>query len=382
MKAVLFVASNPTATKFEFAEELRRIEQVQEHWPGTYRVRARWSVSLSDLQRLIEQFRPNILHLLSPGVEPKTQGLMLSDHEGKPQYVRPDALAEVFARRRKTAPELVVLNTCHSLQHAEALAPHVGAVVAMKGLIFDHAAIAFATEFYQDLAGGASVAAAFERGRAAVKQLTPEQENTPVLLAGTADPAGIRIAQRKRKVRGSRGAELTPQESQESATPAAKPACVRVFCSYSHKDEKYRAELETHLALLSQQGSIHVWHDRRIQPGMEWAREIDGNLDHAQIILMLVSADFLASRYCFGIELKRALERQKKEGIRVVPILVRKCDLVGAPFSGLQWLPTGSKPVKNWSDRDAAWTDVATGIRETVKELVANGQASPAGPTR
>ncbi len=91
----------------------------------------------------------------------------------------------------------------------------------------------------------------------------------------------------------------------------------------------------------------------------------------------LISSDFLASQYCMGVELKRALESHEAEGIRVIPILVRECDLEGVPFSGLQWLPTGSKPVKKWSDRDSAWTDVAKGIREAAQDVVASSVSRP-----
>jgi hypothetical protein len=95
-------------------------------------------------------------------------------------------------------------------------------------------------------------------------------------------------------------------------------------------------------------------------------------------VLLLVSADFIASQYCMGIELKNALGRQGPDGVRIIPILIRECDMTGTPLTSLQWLPTGAKPVKKWTDRDSAWTDVAKGIRKTVEELTAV-QRPPAG---
>jgi hypothetical protein len=262
-----------------------------------------------------------------------------------------------------------VLNTCHSRPHAEALARHVGCVVAMDGTIYDNAAIGFADAFYQALASGASIADAFTHGRDAVKKITPEQEGVPILLPGRADPSLAKLA----PVTAGQRSLGTRSVTAPAVTATAKPSCVQIFCSYSHKDSKYRDELEKFLANLRSQGMVNVWHDRLIKPGTDWAQEIDRNLDHANVILLLVSADFLASQYCMGIELRRALERHKAEGVRMVPILVRECDLEGAPFTGLQWLPTGSKPVKKWSDRDSAWTDVAKGIRKVVEDLVASG---------
>ena len=281
------------------------------------------------------------------------------DHGGQVEYVSPAAFAKVFDLPQTKAPSLVVLNTCNSLKHAQAIAPCVGAVVAMRDVIYDSAAIEFATDFYESLASGSSVAEAFEQGRQAVARVAPEQIDEPVLLIGTADPSNITIAPPR--------SNPPSTKVQVVGTPKPKPA--KVFCSYSHTDEKFRSQLEKHLALLSQQDAIHVWHDRRIDPGADWKKEIDRNLEEADIVLLLVSADFIASQYCTGIEMKRALERQDNGSARVVPIMIRKCDLEGAPFARLQWLPTGSKPVKNWSDRDEAWTSVVKGIRGVVASL-------------
>lgn len=156
-------------------------------------------------------------------------------------------------------------------------------------------------------------------------------------------------------------------------TPAevasAAPSRTRLFFSYSHKDEGLRDELETHLALLKREGLLQTWHDRRIGAGDEWAGQIDKHLDEADVILLLVSADFLASDYCFDKEMKRALERHDAGQARVIPVILRKTDWHSAPFAGLQALPKAGRPVTLWQDRDEAWTDVALGIRRAVEAL-------------
>src|SRR5436309_2788333 len=96
------------------------------------------------------------------------------------------------------------------------------------------------------------------------------------------------------------------------------PVTVEVFCSYVHKDEVWLRKLETHLNLWKQQGLISLWHDRLITPGTDWTTSIDTHLETASVILLLVSADFLASDYCYGIEMKRALERHAAGEARVV----------------------------------------------------------------
>ncbi len=138
---------------------------------------------------------------------------------------------------------------------------------------------------------------------------------------------------------------------------------LRLFYSYSHADEGFRSQLEKHLAILRRKGSIRDWSDRRIAPGAEWKEEIDNALEAADIILLLVSADFLASDYCYDVELERALARHKKGDALVVPIIIRPVDLEDSPLAGLQALPTNAKAVTTWDNRDEAWLNVARGIR-------------------
>jgi internalin A len=143
-----------------------------------------------------------------------------------------------------------------------------------------------------------------------------------------------------------------------------------VFFSYSHRDEALRDELEVHLKLLQRQGVISAWHDRKILPGNEWDREIDRRLGAANIILLLVSSDFIASEYCWGNEVRRAMERHTAGEAIVIPVLLRACDWEKAPFGKLQGLPKNVKPVTSWKNRDAAWTDIAKGIRTTAERTL------------
>ncbi len=96
---------------------------------------------------------------------------------------------------------------------------------------------------------------------------------------------------------------------------------VEVFISYSHKDESFRKKLESHLAQLKRNGLISIWHDRKISAGKEWKGQIDDALERAKIVLLLISADFLASDYCYDVEMKRALDRHAKGETQVVPII-------------------------------------------------------------
>lgn len=144
---------------------------------------------------------------------------------------------------------------------------------------------------------------------------------------------------------------------------------VRVFYSYSHKDEKHRSKLETHLKPLNREGVIDTWHDRKITAGEKWDASIAQHLESADVVLLLVSADFLDSDYCYEKEMAQALRRHESGVTRVIPIIVRPCDWQTAPFGKLQALPKDGKAVVNWRRHDDAWTDVAKGIRKAVGEL-------------
>jgi len=147
-----------------------------------------------------------------------------------------------------------------------------------------------------------------------------------------------------------------------------------LFFSYSHRDEALRDQLETHLAMLKRQGFIETWHDRRITAGEPLDLAISASLESADIVLLLVSPDFLASDYCYEREMLRAVQRHKAGACTVIPVILRPCDWHDAPFGGLLAAPKDGKPITQWPDIDAAFLDVTTAIKGAVR-------ARGAGPT-
>ncbi len=136
-----------------------------------------------------------------------------------------------------------------------------------------------------------------------------------------------------------------------------------VFFSYSHADETHRDQLEKQLSMLKRQGVIDVWHDRRIGAGQEVDKAIDEHVNSDDIILLLVSADFLASNYCYEIEMNRAMERHEAGEAIVIPVILRACDWHHAPFGKLKAVPRDGKPITQWADIDEAFLEVAKAVR-------------------
>jgi TIR domain/NB-ARC domain len=155
-----------------------------------------------------------------------------------------------------------------------------------------------------------------------------------------------------------------------------------VFISYSHQDQALRKELEKHLSNLRRQNIITSWYDGDIIPGAEWEPEIMKRLKRVQIILLLVSADFMASDFCYSIEMKEAITRHDANQARVIPILLRPTDLKDSPFTKLKMLPTDAKAVTRWPTLDDAFEDVVQGIRAAIDDLTSKGQSANLPPIR
>ena len=148
---------------------------------------------------------------------------------------------------------------------------------------------------------------------------------------------------------------------------------IKVFISYSHKDDALRQELVEHLSPLQEyEKLIELWHDREIRPGANWDSEIDNRLKEADIILFLVSSAFINSRYCRSVEVAQALERHQRQEAKVIPVIIRACGWLSTPLKILQGIPRDNKAVASSGDRyarDAVWNQVTQDIGKVAREL-------------
>lgn len=145
-------------------------------------------------------------------------------------------------------------------------------------------------------------------------------------------------------------------------TPDALKQEIKLFYCYSHEDEDLRNELEVHISSLKRHYNLTHWHDRKILPGIDWRRAIDQHLATSNLVLLLISPYFMASDYCYGEEMQRALELHRAGIVHVIPIILRPTHWENTPFSALQMLPTDAKPVTSWPNYDMAFHDIVQGI--------------------
>jgi hypothetical protein len=158
----------------------------------------------------------------------------------------------------------------------------------------------------------------------------------------------------------------------QEATPLhlVKDLEVEVFISYSHKDSIYRQELVKHLqGLVWEKVLKSAWHDQEILAGDEWEKEVEEHLRTAQVIILLVSPDFIASKYCREKELELAMARHDNGEARIVPVIVRPAYWKSTPLGRFQALPPEGKAISVSPDMDEAFVAVVEGIRDQVKQL-------------
>ena len=185
-------------------------------------------------------------------------------------------------------------------------------------------------------------------------------------------PEVSKVKARLREVQDERVSVLSSVKMPTTQQP------ISVFVSYAHADERLRKKLGKHLSVLERQGLIAAWHDRMISAGSEWEGDIDERLEQSRIILLLVSADFVNSEYCYDVEMKRALERHERREALVIPVILRPVVLKGTPFAKLQALPKDAKAATDWPRLDSAFVDVVERLRDAVLALA----TSPAQQTR
>ena len=143
-----------------------------------------------------------------------------------------------------------------------------------------------------------------------------------------------------------------------------------VFISYCHEDAALKEKLVQHLKPLERLKLIETWHDGCIAAGKEWEPAIKEAIEKADIILLMVSVNFINSSYCFDEELEHALERHDNNKAKVVPIIIRNCLWQRMPFGKLLALPKDGKAVVTWNDLDEAFTSIANGILELSEKIL------------
>lgn len=157
---------------------------------------------------------------------------------------------------------------------------------------------------------------------------------------------------------------------------------VTVLLCYAHEDERMASQLKKHLSSLEHNRLVALWDYGNISPGDEWKQEIDKRLGEAQIILLLISASFLASQFCYKMEMQEAIKRHERKEVRVIPVILRHVHWKEPPLDKIQALPDRAKPISGWSSQDEGFANVAEGIARVIKQWNAHSLADPIAERR
>jgi len=145
---------------------------------------------------------------------------------------------------------------------------------------------------------------------------------------------------------------------------------LKLFISYSHIDKNEKERLQVHLANLERTNNIEVWADHMIVAGQEWEPAIFNKLRASQFILLLISPDFIALNYAYEKEMGEAIALHENKKVMVIPIMLKSVMEAGHPFSRLQTLPTNPRYLSDWPDKEAGFTDIITGLAQSVELFV------------
>jgi hypothetical protein len=159
--------------------------------------------------------------------------------------------------------------------------------------------------------------------------------------------------------------EEPPQNEEKIPSHIDAPS---LFISYSRRDGYFFEELTTHLKLLQRKRVIDTWHEGRVGAGEDWNRIIRTQVEQANIIILLISSDFLSSDYIWKHEFSEAFERHKRKEVSILPIIIRPCNWQVSPIANLQVFPLNAMPVSSSPNIDRVWVD----IEKTVAQAANN----------
>ncbi len=387
---VLFLGADPTDGTFAIDEEFRLVEgELGSGGHGGFTMKSDLDVQPQELQRLLNQYAPKLLHF--SGHVTEAGELMLVDQAGKGHMVSSNLFARILSTATRRIP-CVVLNACNGEVLGPALRDVAEVIVAMRGMVTVRAAQTFSIRFYEALAGGRSVQRAFEQGLLEVELAGFRPELEARLIEHEPGRAGTLVLTDRERIEAPRGAPISAaaEPSPSTAAPAAAaepsprgpvqptatvpsprgpippaaapPSRDNIFISYSHRDADWMERLSIMLRPLERSIGIDVWDDRRIGASASWRDEIEAALARAKVAVLLVSPDFLASEFIHQKELPVILAARERGELDVLWCYLAPCLVDETALAEIQAAHTPMTPLVSMSagEQDQAFLQIAT----------------------
>lgn len=358
-KKVLFLGADPTGGTFAIDVEFAQVQaELRACGRGAFQIEFDLDVQPNELQRLLNQYSPELLHF--SGHVTEEGALTLVDRQDRRHFVPPTLVKEILSLASRPI-RCLVLNACNGERLAAVLTEVAEVIVAMKGAVTVRSAQTFSTRFYEGLAGGRTVRDAFNQGLVEAK------------LAGYGTEIDAELVEQRPGLADA----MTFSDGAHSPTPRAAPtpdvAPERsgIFISYSHKDNSWMKRMRTMLQPLERSRSIEVWDDeRRIAAGTDWADEIDRGLKRARVGVLLVSRHFLASEFIHEKELPAILAARQEGLLDVLWVYLSPCLVSETELDNIQAAhrPMAALTSMTESEQEDALLQVANKIAEILRK--------------
>ncbi|GHO83681.1 CHAT domain-containing protein [Dictyobacter formicarum] len=358
---ILFLAASPNnAALLELDKEIRSIKENirASKYANNFRIEDTWAVRDNDLLFQMNLHTPQIVHFSGHGT--KTGELLVEREDRSSTLISAQALQSLF-RNFKNSTRMVILNACNSHIQAQMVAEDIDFVIGMSQPIGDNTAIVFISAFYSALGFGHSIQHAFNQALSQLQIKNIKKEHIPRLFTRTGVDASTTTWK-----------ELLASSKQPISAPAINRP-ISIFISYAPEDDKFRQDLEKHFSVLRRNKTITITNVESTLGGQLGEDKLVEYLNAADIVLLLISPDFMSSDSLYDNELKPAMNRRQRGLTWVIPIIVRKtADWESDEFFGkLLTLPRNKKPVSLWSDRDSAMASIVQEVRRVIDEIKA-----------
>jgi hypothetical protein len=354
---ILFLVADPWATpRSELEARMRNIRRELQNFKNLV-FDAEWVESLDELREELDFYQPHVVHFVGSSVG---NGISLSDHAGM-RIVGQQALSLLFTDFSRRI-RLAILDACYVSEQAEALTRVIDCVVNMNNNV-DASNTSNAATLYSYISQGYSLQEIFKHDREIFPSLTtlPELLRRPLMEDVVLLPSTHTLPLITSPMLPGDNREQEPLEE-------SKTEPINLFIAYTPNERILRDQLLQHLNLLVNQGIINIWPDGDVSQEKEWQQGLE-HFHKAKVILLLISQDFLISKFSRGDEMSRAIARHKNQEAYVISVLLRPVTWEGTPFSTLLTFPVGGKSIVEWSDRDEALREVVRNIRLVVEEI-------------
>jgi TIR domain/CHAT domain len=325
---ILFLEANPFTTNQPGLEEkVRTIRQELQCFRNLV-FDLGWAASIDDLKGELEFYPSDVVHFIGHGTG---EGIVLSRKAGDVKAISDEALALRFSRFSPRT-RLVILDGCYTSEQAKALTDVVDCVIGINNRVDANTILWFTMVLYGHISQGYSFQEAVEQSKVAVPSIGFDllgKKPTVVLLPSDARSQSTTD---NRELASSLAMGIDLEQNIPTVWLSRTPSYIpfkrrKVFICYykSLEDEKWLQRLQAHLAPLECEGISEPWGITKDPIDVESEQELQIAIETARVVILLVSAEFLASGSILNNQLPTLMLKAQSGGTAIIPLIIAPC---------------------------------------------------------